>query len=192
VKRLPQARAAAAFLVVGVTLAFVFAVGRFGADVGAAIVLPFGAAVAAATIGARGVRSALLIATAPVAAVGLLALIDLVSGANSHLTRSVLDAGGLNQVAEVAQRRLELSAHSFVRPVVYFFLPLVVLVGLLAYLGRDRIANWLRAVPAMRAGMVGSLAAVLIGALANDSGALVIVVGAAYMTAFLGFAWAEY
>ena len=44
----------------------------------------------------------------------------------------------------------------------------------------------------MRAGMIGSLAAVLIGTLANDSGALVIVVGAAYLTAFLGFAWAEY
>jgi hypothetical protein len=190
--RLPQTRAAVAFLVVGVILAFVFAVGRFGADVGAAIVLPFGAAAAAATIGARGLRSAVLIAAAPIAAVGVLALIDLVSGANSHLTRSVLDAGGLNQVAEVAQRRLELSAHSFVRPVVYFFLPLVVVVGLLAYLRRDRLATWLRDVPAMRAGMVGSLAAVLIGTLANDSGALVVVVGAAYMTAFLGFAWAEY
>jgi hypothetical protein len=40
--------------------------------------------------------------------------------------------------------------------------------------------------------MAGALAAVLIGALANDSGALVIEIGAAYLTAFLGFAWAEY
>ena len=39
--------------------------------------------------------------------------IDLVSGANAHLTRSVLDAGGLDDLAEVAQRRLQLSAHSF-------------------------------------------------------------------------------
>jgi hypothetical protein len=189
--RLPQQRAATVFLVVGVVLAFVFAIGRFGADVGAAIVLPFGAAVAAATIGARGVRSALLIVAAPVAAVGVLALIDLASGANSHLTRSVLDAGGFNQVAEVAERRLELSAHSFARPVVYLFMPLVVAVAVLAYLGRDRVAGWLREVPPMRAGMVGALAAVLIGALANDSGALVIEIGAAYLTAFLGFSWAE-
>jgi len=36
-----------AFLVVGFATAFVFAAGRFGADVGAAIVLPLGAAVAA-------------------------------------------------------------------------------------------------------------------------------------------------
>ena len=144
VPRLARSRAAAGFLVVGLGLAFVFAVGRFGADVGAAIVLPFGAAVAAAAIGARGLRSGLLIVAAPVAAVALLALIDLASGANSHLTRSVLDAGGLDQVAEVAQRRLELSAHSFARPIVYFFMPLVVAAGVLAYIGRDRIAAWLQ------------------------------------------------
>ena len=54
VPRLARSRAAACFLVVGLVLAFVFAVGRFGADVGAAIVLPFGAAVAAAAIGTRG------------------------------------------------------------------------------------------------------------------------------------------
>ena len=52
--RLARSRAAVCFLVVGLVCAFVFAVGRFGADVGAAIVLPFGAAVAAAAIGARG------------------------------------------------------------------------------------------------------------------------------------------
>src|SRR5262249_49027632 len=96
--RLPRARAAACFLGVGLVLAFVFAVGQFGADVGAAIVLPFGAAVAAAVIGASRLRSALLIVAAPVAAVGLLSLIDLISGANSHLTRSVLDASGSHQL----------------------------------------------------------------------------------------------
>jgi hypothetical protein len=189
--RIRRARAAAWFLGVGLLFAFVFAVGRFGADVGAAIVLPFGAAVAAAAIGARRLRSALLIVAAPVAAVGVLALIDLASGANSHLTRSVLDAGGLNQLADVAERRLELSAHSFARPVVYLFMPVVLLVSALAYLGRDRIAFWLRDAAPLRAGLIGALAAVLIGALANDSGALVIEIGAAYLTAFLGFTWAQ-
>jgi hypothetical protein len=188
---LPRSRAAACFLAVGLVLAFLFAFGRFGADVGAAIVLPFGSAVAAAAIGARGLRSGLLIVAAPIAAVALLALIDLVSGANAHLTRSVLDAGGLDQVADVAQRRLELSAHSFARPIVYIFMPLVVLVAALAFLGRDRIAAWLREVPTMRAGMIGALAAGRVGALANDSGALVIEIGAAYLVAFLGFSWAE-
>jgi hypothetical protein len=189
--RLAPERAAVAFLVAGLLFGFVFGFGRFGADVGAAIVLPFGAAVAAAAIAARRGRPALLVLAVPVLALALLAFLDLVSGANAHLTRSVLDAGGLDQVADVAQRRLELSARSFTRPVVYLFMPLVLVAGVLAVIGRDRIAAWLRGVPSMRAGMIGALAAVGIGALANDSGALVIEIGAAYLVSFLSFAWAE-
>ena len=37
------------------------------------------------------------------------------SGGDAHLTRTVLRAGGLDQLSEVLQRRLELSAHSFAR-----------------------------------------------------------------------------
>jgi len=46
-------------------------------------------------------------------ALATLAFIDLVSGANAHLTRSVLDAGGAGDLADVAQLRLSLSAHDF-------------------------------------------------------------------------------
>ena len=85
--------------------------------------LPVGGAVAAAAIAARRRRTALLVIAAPLAVLALIALADLVSGANAHLTRSVLDAGGLGDLADVAQRRLQLSAHSFTRPIVLFFLP---------------------------------------------------------------------
>jgi hypothetical protein len=180
-----------AFLTAGLVSAFVFAAGRFGADVGAAIVLPLGAAVAAATIGGRRRRALLLAVAAPVVAVALLALVDLVSGADAHLTRSVLDAGGLDEIAEVAQRRLQLSAHSFARPIVYVFLPLLVAAAALAYAWRDRIASWLAGRPAMRAGLAGALAATLLGTLANDSGALLLEIGTAYLLVFTGFAWAE-
>ena len=37
----------------------------------------------------------------------------------------MLDAGGFNDLAQVAQRRLQLSAHSFARPIVFVFLPLL-------------------------------------------------------------------
>ena len=73
--RLSPRRAASAFLVVGVVLAFVFAAGRFGADVGAAIVFPVGAAVAAAAIAARRRRTALIVVAVPFVAVALLALV---------------------------------------------------------------------------------------------------------------------
>ena len=108
----------------------------------------------------------------------LLALVDLVSGANAHLTRSVLDAGGLDDLADVAQRRLQLSAHSFARPIVFVFLPLIARrrrAGRSS--GGERLAAWLRGAPAMRAGLLGALAATVVGTLANDSGALLLEIG---------------
>jgi hypothetical protein len=186
----PRGRATA-FLAVGVPLAFVFAAGRFGADVGAAIVLPAGAASAATAVTARRRRALLPAIAAPFAVVALLALIDLASGANAHLTRSVLDAGGLSDLGDVAQRRLQLSAHSFARPVVFVFMPLIAVAAVLAYRRRDRIGAWLEGRGAMRAGLIGALVATLVGTLANDSGALLLEVGAVYLVVFTGYAWAE-
>jgi hypothetical protein len=189
---LSSRRSALTFLAVGLLSAFVFAAGRFGADVGAAIVFPVAAAVAAVLVAGRGRRSALLlVVAAPFAVLALLALIDLLSGANAHLTRSVLDAGGLADLADVAQRRLQLSAHSFGRPVLLVFLPLVLVLAVLAVLGRDRLGAWLADAPAMRAGLLGALAATAVGTLANDSGALLLEIGTAYLLVFVGFAWAE-
>lgn len=180
------------FLTTGLLAAFVFAAGQFGADVGAAIVFPVGAAVAAAAIAGRGGRPlTLAVIAAPFAALALLALADLLSGANAHLTRSVLDAGGLGDLADVAQRRLQLSARSFARPVLLVFLPVVLGLAVLAYLRRDRLRAWLGRVPAMRAGLLGALAATLVGTLANDSGALLLEIGAAYLLVFIGFVWSE-
>jgi hypothetical protein len=188
--RQPAYRCAAIFLAAGLSLGLVFGAGRFGADVGAAIVLPLGGGVAAYLVAASR-RRALLVVLAPLAAVAALALVDLVSGANAHLTRSVLDAGGLGDLAEVAQRRLQLSAHSFARPVVLVFMPLVLVAAALAITGRSRFSVWLRGRPAMRAGLCGALAATLVGTLANDSGAIVLEIGAVYLLVFTGFAWAE-
>ncbi len=189
---LSRRRAATVFVVVGLLAAFIFAAGRFGADVGAAIVFPIGAVVAAVAIADSGRRVGLLVViAAPFAVLALLALVDLVSGANAHLTRSVLDAGGLGDLSDVAQRRLQLSARSFVRPVLLIFLPVVAVLALLAYLRRDCLRAWVRDVPAVRAGLLGAVAATIVGTLANDSGALLLEIGTAYLLVFTGFAWAE-
>jgi hypothetical protein len=188
----PRRKLAVGFLLVGLLAAFVFAAGRFGADVGAAIVFPVGAVVAAVVVAGRGKRTAwLAVVAVPFAVFALLALIDLVSGANAHLTRSVLDAGGLGSLADVAQRRLQLSAHSFSRPVLLAFLPLVAGLAILAFLRRDLLRAWVAETPAMRAGLIGAVAATVIGTLANDSGALLLVIGTAYLLVFTGFAGAE-
>jgi hypothetical protein len=187
-----SARAGAlVFLTFGIVGALVFAAGRFGADVGAAIVFPVGAAVAAAVLTERRPRSAPLIVVLPFAILALLALLDLASGANAHLTRSVLDAGGLGDLGDVAERRLQLAADSFSRPIVFVFLPVTVALAALAVARRDRIQAWVQGRPAMRAGLIGALAATLLGALANDSGALLLEIGAAYLLVFTGFAWSQ-
>jgi hypothetical protein len=184
--------AAVAFALVGLVATFVFAAGRFGADVGAAIVFPVGAVVAAVVVAGRRRRTAVLaVIAAPFAVLALLALIDLISGANAHLTRSVLDAGGLSDLADVAQRRLQLSAHSFSRPVLLALLPLVLAAAVAAYLRRDTLRSWLEGKAAMQAGLLGALAATAIGTLANDSGALLLEIGTAYLLVFTGYAWAE-
>lgn len=183
--------AAATFLLTALVAAAIFAAGRFGADVGAAIVLPVGGAAAAVAIAGARRRLAPLIVAAPLAVLALIALADLVSGANAHLTRSVLDAGGFGDLADVAQRRLQLSAHSFVRPIVLFFLPVVAAAAVLAYLRRERIDSWLRPFPALRAGLIGAIAATVVGTLANDSGALLLEIGTAYLLVFLAYTWSE-
>jgi hypothetical protein len=202
-----------AFLAAGAVSAIVFAAGRFGADVGAAITLAVGAAVAAASLPSMGNfeafahsrpqnpsrsglgvprrRLALALAAAPLIAFAALALIDLVSGGNSHLTRSVLDAGGAGDLADVAQRRLTLSAHDFAQaaenPLFW-----VVVAGIGAALaGRRRIDAWLEPVPLARAGLIGACAAVAVGMLVNDSGATFLVLGSLALGASLAFAWAQ-
>jgi hypothetical protein len=199
--------AAAAFVIAGLVAALVFAAGRFGADVGAAIVLPVGATVAVVALpddfgqfapntGVNRSRSSFwrnlfAVIAVPIATFVLLAFIDLVSGANAHLTRSVLDAGGAGDLADVAERRLRLSAHDFGQaagnPLFW-----IVVVGICAAIAqRRRIDAWLEPAPLARAGLIGACAAVAVGVLVNDSGATFLVLGGIALGAFLAYAWAQ-
>ena len=188
-------RAEMAFLTAGALAALIFAAGRFGADVGAVIVLPVGAAVAVAAIGWGGEgsrrRIALALIAVPLVGLAALAVIDLISGGNAHLTRSVLDAGGAGNLADVAQRRIELSAHDFAQaagnPLFW-----IVVAGIgVAIAQRRRIDARLRPPPLARAGFIGACAAVAVGVLVNDSGATFLVLGSLALGAALAFAWAQ-
>ena len=168
-----------------------FAPGRFGADVGAAIVLAVGGAVAAAMVlGEARRRTLLLVVAAPLVALGALAAADLVLGGDAHLSRSVLEAGGFDEVAQVAERRLRLSAASFQNTLGSPFL--LVAVGLIAaaVVCRQRIASWFDGARPALAGFVGAGAAIVIGTLANDSGVLLLMIGTGFLALFAGFAWA--
>lgn len=189
--RLSPGRCAVVFLVGGLVCAGIFASGEFGADVGAAIDFPMGVAVAALVVTGGRRRWILLVILVPLVVLVLLGLADLLTGANSHFTRSVLDAGGLHSLGDTAQRRLEQTARSFVRPILLVALPIVAIGALVAVLRRATLASWVREVPAMRAALIGAVVATLVATLANDSGALLLEIGAAYLLVFLGWAWAE-
>jgi hypothetical protein len=190
--RPPDARlAVGAFLVAGVAGTVLFAAGRLGADVGAAIVLPAGAAVAAIAVpGMARRRTFFLVIAAPLAGFAGLALLDLALGGDAHLSRSVLEAGGANELADVIERRLRLSASSFDRGLEQPLFWAAVALVLAAIAFHARIAAWLEPAPLARAGFIGAAAAVALGVVANDSGATFLIIGSIGLAACLGFAWA--
>ncbi|MGZ5314715.1 MAG: hypothetical protein ACXWFE_02520 [Solirubrobacterales bacterium] len=190
--RPPSPRAAvAAFLATGGALAAVFAAGRFGADVGAAIVFPAAAAIAALAVpGALARRRlVLLVVGAPVAGLALLALLDLVLGGDAHHSRSVLEAGGRDELADVFERRLRLSASSFGRatgqPLFWFVLGAIAVIAW----QRRRVLSWLAPEPLARAGFAGAAGAIVLGTVANDSGAGFLIIGTIAMLGCLAFAF---
>ena len=187
-------RAAAAFLGISAVAALIFAAGRFGADVGAAIVFPAGAVVAAVVIpGAlRGGRLLLALLAAPVIGLAALASIDLVLGGDAHLSRSVFEAGGADQLGDVFERRLRLSAASFNRSTAQPLFWFALLVVALVLIFRNRVLSWLAPVPLAGAGFAGATAAMLLGIVANDSGALFLIIGTIAMLACLAFAYAQH
>jgi hypothetical protein len=185
-------RAAITFAAAAVVAIGAFAPGRVGADVGAAVDLSVGAAVAIAVcLGAqRRGRTVAFVLAAPIAAFAALALIDLVTGGDSHLTRSVLDAGGLHDLGQVAQRRLELSGGNFSKyagsPVLWAAVALV-LAGIVR---RRAVLGWFAGRPSARGGFLGAAAGVAAAILVNDSGGLLLMIGTAFLSLVAGVAWA--
>ncbi len=190
--RLTERRAAAAFLAVSLLSAIVFAAGRFGADVGAAIVLPVGGAVAAAAIAARRRRTALLVIAAPVAVLALIALADLVY----RRQRPPDPLGARRRRARRSRRRRPATPAALRAQLRPPDRPLLPPPDRRARRARDlaaraRCGEWLQPAPALRAGLIGALAATVIGTLANDSGALLLEIGTAYLLVFAAYAWCE-
>jgi hypothetical protein len=190
--RASRRTAAVAFAVTAALAVAAFAPGRFGADVGAAIGLPVGAAVAAGVCLGAGRRRLALLLAAPLVALAVLVVVDLLSGGDAHLTRTVLRAGGFDQLATTVQRRLELSVHSFGRYAGTAMFWLVVVALLAGALGRRRIQGWFSGRRWAWAGLLGAVGATLVGTLANDSGALLLIIGTTVAGATVGLAWATH
>ncbi len=185
----PRRAVAIAAVAVTIPALLVFAPGRFGADVGAAITFPLGAAVCVIAALRLSGRRAVLVLAAPVIALAALVAFDIAIPGDSHLSRSVLEAAGMEELGDVFDRRLTLAARSFPRYIDSpFFLAALTAIAL-AIVFRRRVAGWFAGRPAAAAGLAGALGATAIGTLANDSAALLLMVGAGFSAAFCGLAW---
>jgi hypothetical protein len=190
VPRISPRGAALAFALTGLVTVAAFAPGQFGADVGAAIGIPVGVAVAAAVCLRATRRWTAAVVAAPIVVLAALGAADLGLGGDAHLTRSVLEAGGLDQLADVAERRLRLSAGNFSRYADTATLWLAVIAIVAGIARRRRIEAWFAGRRPAWAGLGGAVAATVAGTLANDSGALVLIIGTAFCALTAGLAWA--
>lgn len=173
----------------GVLLAIFLGAGRLGADVGGVIFAgaAFGAAaIYAARMRITALRVGLLVAL-PLLGLAAIALLDSLTGGESHLTRTVVDAQSFGDLWKVAERRFSASIEGAKAGGVWI-LVIVSLVALVwGWLRRERLFAPLVAggeLAAMRrpyrAGIVGALTGTVVGALANDSGPAILIIGTIY------------
>jgi hypothetical protein len=185
-----EPRAAAGwFLAIAAVAALAFAPGRFGADVGAAIVLGAGGATAAVlALGIERRKAIALVAGGAVVALGALLLIDVALG-GAHLSRTVLGAGEAGDIIDVLDRRISLMVGTFTNPVYPELLVAGLLLLIAGFAGRRALLEWFGDAWPARCGFLGAVAGILLGTLANDSGSVLLVLGTIYLGASAACVW---
>lgn len=174
----------------GVVLALYLGAGRIGADVGGVIfaAAAFGAAALYAARMKITVVRALLIAAVPIVGLILIGVLDAVSSGESHLTRTVFEAQSPGELLTVADRRFRASYEGARNGGAW--IGVLIALALLAWgwVRRERVFSRLTegtasaaAMRPYRAGVVGGLAGTVIGALANDSGPAILIIGTIYL-----------
>jgi hypothetical protein len=172
-----SSRMAAAFAIAGVALGFVLGWSRLGSDVGGVVTVGAGFAVATvlALPGRLTWRRVAIAIAVPVAALVALALLDLATGGEGHFSRLVLRSGHGEAFGDALQRRGNLALDNLEAG----FMPWLTAVALaLIAIGiwrRDRLLAGVPGADAWRAALAGCAAVAIVGALANDSGPLLLV-----------------
>jgi hypothetical protein len=172
-------RSAAIVAIAGLVAAVFVGAGQLGADVGGVITVGAGIAVMCALLlpGRPSRRTIALALLAPFAAVVALALLDLATGGNGHFTRTILQADSARALWDVVQRRYTLAFNVLTTGAMPFITAIAVLAVAYAARYRERIYAPLRGSPAWSAALAGGLAASIMGALFNDSGPILLVLG---------------
>ncbi len=164
------------YAVAGFVLAVIVGWGKLGADVGGVITVGMGVAVATLVMlpGGISIRSLIVTALVPVAAIALLILIDLGLSGGDHLSRNLLRTENTRELWELVSRRYELAFRVLKtgRTPAYF------LAAALGVVFAVKNRRWLYAnLPhrAWVAALIGGLAAGVAGTLTNDSGPVLLV-----------------
>jgi hypothetical protein len=185
-------RAALSVAGAGILLAVVEGSARIGAGVGAVILVGVGTAVATVMLlpGELTRRRALIVLIAPILALVALAALDLATAhGGGHYTGSILHARSPGDLRDVIVRRYtaafgELHNHA---------MPLATLLALCcAVFGlrrRERLLAPVAGDPAWLAALCGGLAAGVVGALAEDSGPVLLVVAVFTLICVLAYLW---
>lgn len=163
---------------VGLVLGVAIGAGRLGADVGGVMTVGAGFAVAGLVLwpGTDRRLAVIVIVGVPLAALVLLAAVDLLTGGDSHFTRTVLRADGSGDLVNTFLRRYELAGRALIRG----FMPVATIISVLAIaLGvrnRARVFDTVDGDPAWIAATAGCAAVGIGGALFNDSGPVLLII----------------
>jgi hypothetical protein len=176
----------------GVVLAVVEGSARIGAGVGGVILVSFGFAVATIMLvpGSLTRRRALIVLVAPIAGLVALAGIDLATAhGGGHFTGSILHVRSVGDVRDIIVRRYGAAwgeLHNHTMPVAT---GLALLAGGLGVHRRARLLAPVVGDPAWLAALAGGLAAGVVGALAEDSGPVLLVVAVFALGCVLSYLW---
>ncbi len=185
-------RAAITMAGAGVVLAAVEGSARIGAGVGGVILVSFGFAVATVMLipGALNRRRALIVLVTPVAALAALAALDLATAHGSgHFTGSVLHARSPGDLRDLIVRRYSAAwgeLHNHGMPVATAVALAYAVVGLRR---RERVLAPVNGDPAWLAALCGGVAAGVVGALAEDSGPVLLVVAVFALGCVVSYLW---
>jgi hypothetical protein len=190
-------RGVAVMAFVGALLAVVEGSARIGAGVGGVILVVAAFAVASVTVAplpadGRGLtrRRALIVLISPVVGLAALALLDLLTAhGTGHFTGSVLHARSAGDVRDVIVRRYaaawdELKNHAM--PAATAVALLYAAVGLRR---RERLLAPVATDPGWLAALAGGLTAGVVGALVEDSGPVLLVVGVFALACVATYLW---
>ncbi|HEX6459479.1 MAG TPA: hypothetical protein VF032_11230 [Thermoleophilaceae bacterium] len=188
---MPERAAPRAFALAAFVAAVVVGAGRLGADVGGVITLGAGGAAAVVASLNRGPtpRAVALAIVVPILAVGALVLLDLAIGGGAHLTHTLSRSSGPGDLGKVLLRRWRLSTAGLTRGMTPVAIGVFVALLVLGVVRRRQLLAPLsgqRERP-FRAAVIGSFFAVVIGALANDSGPMIVMIGTVALVLLVGY-----